>query len=133
MRRLLVLSAVVLAAGSAAMMEAQPARDIAMRISMPGARPILRVRNGEIGTITLGNARTFGIRPTVVAATSGLVNVSVLEGARRGEMLGHVETLRGEIRAGDEETRRYMRVLHEDLVGRITLLGEARRVRKKRR
>jgi hypothetical protein len=28
------------------------------------------------------------------------------------------------IRAGDEETRRQMRVLHEDVIGRIALLGE---------
>ena len=32
--------------------------------------------------------------------------------------------LRAEIRTGDEETRRFMRVLHEDLVERITRLGE---------
>jgi len=31
-----------------------------------------------------------------------------------------------EIRAGDTETRRYMRVLFEDLVGRIAVLGEGR-------
>ncbi len=29
-----------------------------------------------------------------------------------------------EVRAGDEETRRFMRVLHEDLVERISRLGE---------
>ena len=34
------------------------------------------------------------------------------------------QTLRDEIRAGDEETRRQMRVLHEDLVGRLTLIQE---------
>jgi hypothetical protein len=34
--------------------------------------------------------------------------------------------LRQEIREGDEETRRLMRVLHEDLVQRIALLGEKR-------
>jgi len=28
------------------------------------------------------------------------------------------------IRQGDEETRRFMRVLHEELVGRIAVLGE---------
>ena len=33
--------------------------------------------------------------------------------------------LRAEIREGDEETRRYMRVLHEDLIDRIKTLGEA--------
>jgi len=30
------------------------------------------------------------------------------------------------IRDGDEDTRRYMRLLHEDLVGRIATLGEGR-------
>ena len=35
-----------------------------------------------------------------------------------------VQTLRKEIRDGDEETRRFMRVLYEDLVRRIELLGE---------
>ena len=57
----------------------------------------------------------------------------------RGEIATAVETLRGEIaagdhalevnlrteiRAGDEETRLQMRVLHEDLVGRLALLQE---------
>lgn len=55
----------------------------------------------------------------------------------RGEMRDQGETLRAdlraEIRSGDQETRRYMRVLHEDLLARIALLGEARRPRKKRR
>jgi hypothetical protein len=35
-----------------------------------------------------------------------------------------VRSLRQEIRAGDDETRTLMRVLHEDLVGRIALLQE---------
>jgi len=35
--------------------------------------------------------------------------------------------LREEIRSGDEETRQLMRVLHEDLIGRIALLNEARK------
>jgi archaellum component FlaC len=33
-------------------------------------------------------------------------------------------TVRSEIRQGDEETRRYMRVLYEDLVERIKIMGE---------
>jgi hypothetical protein len=37
-----------------------------------------------------------------------------------------VKTLREEIRAGDDETRRYMRVLHEDLVQRIATFAEGR-------
>jgi len=32
--------------------------------------------------------------------------------------------LRAEVRAGDEETRRQMRVLHEDAISRIALLQE---------
>ena len=38
---------------------------------------------------------------------------------------GEVTTLlRGEIRAGDEETRRLMRVLHENVIDRLTLIQE---------
>ena len=55
----------------------------------------------------------------------------------RAEMHAEVhargETLRGEIRAGDEETRRYMLVLHEDLVARISVIGEGQPPRRKRR
>lgn len=42
----------------------------------------------------------------------------------RVEIEAVVRTLREEIRAGDEETRRVMRILHEDLVARIERLGE---------
>jgi hypothetical protein len=34
-----------------------------------------------------------------------------------------VLTLREEIRAGDEETRRFMRILHEEVIERIRLSG----------
>jgi hypothetical protein len=34
-----------------------------------------------------------------------------------------MQTLREEIRSGDEETRRFMRILYEDLVARIEILG----------
>jgi hypothetical protein len=61
---------------------AQSAREVSMRIGLPGgANPVLRVRNGEIGTIVLGDAGTFGLRPTVLDTAAGLVSVSVLEGA----------------------------------------------------
>ncbi len=56
--------------------------------------------------------------------------------AVRGEIrTGDEETrrvLREEIRAGDEETRRYMRVLHEDVIGRLILIQDSRHPRKKR-
>lgn len=35
-----------------------------------------------------------------------------------------VQSLREEIRAGDEDTRRLMRVLHEDVINRLTLIQE---------
>ena len=37
------------------------------------------------------------------------------------------DELRAEIREGDQETRRYMRVLHEDVIARIAALDDARR------
>ena len=40
---------------------------------------------------------------------------------------GELNGLRAEVRAGDEETRRYMRVLYEDLIARIAALGDVRR------
>ena len=40
----------------------------------------------------------------------------------RGEFSATRETLRREIRAGDDETRQLMRILHEDLVARIALI-----------
>jgi hypothetical protein len=39
--------------------------------------------------------------------------------AVRQELQGMVQMLRTEIRAGDAETRRYMRVLHEEVLTRI--------------
>ena len=40
------------------------------------------------------------------------------------EMRALGETLRTEIKAGDEETRRYMRVLHEEVISRIKTINE---------
>ena len=44
----------------------------------------------------------------------------------REEMRTLGEALRTEIKAGDEETRRYMRVLHEEVISRIKTIGERR-------
>ena len=57
----------------------------------------------------------------------------------RAEMTGEFATVRAEMAEGDAETRRQMRVLHEDLVSRIALLREgfspakARRSKRRRR
>jgi hypothetical protein len=61
-----------------------------------------------------------------VAAGFAAVRADMAEGftAPTGALARAVAGLREEIRAGDEETRRQMRVLHEDLVGRIALVQE---------
>ena len=41
--------------------------------------------------------------------------------------------LREEMRSGDEETRTLMRVLHEDAINRIAVIGEALRPTKRKR
>ncbi len=49
------------------------------------------------------------------------------------DSLGSVrEELRTEIRQGDEETRRYMRILHEEVISRITTIQEGHRQRNKK-
>ena len=45
----------------------------------------------------------------------------------RAELQSTTASLRAEIREGDEETRRFMRVLHEDVIARLAALAEARR------
>jgi hypothetical protein len=54
--------------------------------------------------------------------------------AVRTEMSGIRDELIARITAGDEETRRFMRVLHEEVIGRISVIGEGfgRRGKKKR-
>jgi len=44
----------------------------------------------------------------------------------RDEMRAEFSTTQADARAGDEETRRYMRVLFEDLVERIKTIGGER-------
>ena len=51
----------------------------------------------------------------------------------RGEMRAEFSATRQEIVAGDEETRRFMRVLYEDLVARIATIGSATPPRRPKR
>ena len=48
---------------------------------------------------------------------------SALRKEMRGEIQGMAQTLRAELRAGDAETRRYMRVLHEEVLSRIAAIS----------
>ena len=47
--------------------------------------------------------------------------------AMRADMNAMGTDLRGEIREGDKETRRFMMILHEDTLSKIALIGEGRR------
>ena len=62
---------------------------------------------------------------------------SALHRAFNSRLDAAVEALETKIREGDEETRRYLRVLHEDVISRIATLGEGaphnRRARKNAR
>lgn len=49
----------------------------------------------------------------------------------RQELRQDVTRLESAIREGDEETRRFMRVLHEDVIERIARIGEQFRSRKR--
>ena len=51
----------------------------------------------------------------------------------RQEMRSESSAIRQEIREGDEETRRFMRVLHEDVIARIATLQDALPRRRKKR
>ena len=60
-------------------------------------------------------------------------------GSFRGEFLqfrddtrSEFSAIRQEIKAGDEETRNYMRIVHEETLARIALSGEGRRSRRGR-
>jgi hypothetical protein len=43
----------------------------------------------------------------------------------------NLAALREDIRTGDEETRRQMRILHEEVLSRIALLDEGRKARRR--
>ena len=52
----------------------------------------------------------------------GSLDVKISRLGERIEM--EISAVRSEIRAGDEETRRRMRLLHEDIIDRIARIGE---------
>jgi hypothetical protein len=84
-----------------------------------------RVRSLELQIVQLRGEMRVEFSATRDEARAG--DEHVMRTLRDEIRAGDEETrrvLRDEIRAGDEETRRLMRVLHEDLVTRITLIGE---------
>jgi peptidoglycan hydrolase CwlO-like protein len=51
----------------------------------------------------------------------------------QGDVRAEFAAVRDEIRTGDEETRRQMRILHEEVISRIALLDEGRKTRRHRK
>ena len=100
-----------------------------IREELGGIRGELNGVRGELNGI---HGRLSGVRGELDGIHGTLSGVRAeLDGIRgeldgiRGELNG-LRGLRAEIREGDEETRRFMRVLHEDLIVRIAALGDAR-------
>ena len=62
---------------------------------------------------------------TTIPARVASVELQIVQ--LRDEMRLGFSAVRQEIREGDQETRRYMRVLHEDVIARIAALGDSRR------
>ena len=50
----------------------------------------------------------------------------------REEIRTEFSAVRDEVRSGDEETRRHLRLLHDTLIARLSALGDATRFRRKR-
>ena len=72
-------------------------------------------------------ARVERLEDTVSHLASLPERVSAVErelGDFRSEVRNEFRTVRAEIHEGDEETRRYMRVLYDDLVERIKTMSE---------
>ena len=96
----------------------------------------LRGEMAQMGVTLRAEMEQFGVTLRAEMEQFGAtlrVEMAQLGTTLRGEMADLASTLRDEIRGGDEETRRYMRVLHEDLVDRISLLQEGIGRKRKRR
>ena len=72
-----------------------------------------------------GRSEFSAVRAEFRAGDEGLrVEMTAGDESLRAEFRAVAEGLRAEIRAGDEETRRLMRVLHEDVIARLSLIQE---------
>jgi chromosome segregation ATPase len=90
------------------------------------------------GDITAIRGDIIGIRGDITEIRGDIIGIRGDITEIRGDITGirgEFAVVRDEIRAGDEETRRQMRILHEEVISRIALLqegasnGKARRSR----
>jgi hypothetical protein len=87
---------------------------------MNGLGDTLRGEMNGLGDTLRGEMN--GLGDTLRGEINGLGDT--LRGEINGGLNGLAQTLRAEIRAGDEETRLQMRVLHEEVIARFALLEE---------
>ena len=90
---------------------------------MAGHNGGLAAVRGEMATIH-GEMATIRGDMAAVRGDMAAVRGEITTKADTGFVHSEFAALRAEMIAGDEETRRQMRVLHEDLVGRIALIQE---------
>jgi hypothetical protein len=93
----------------------------------------LRHLPGQVSAI---GADVVALRADVVALRVDVTELREALSDGRGGLIkvgAEFAAIRHEIRAGDEETRRQMRVLHEDVIARIALLQEGTRPARRNR
>ncbi len=83
---------------------------------------------GLPGQVASLNTRVASLDTRVASLDTRVASLEVQFLQFRDEVRGEFSVLRTEIRAGDEETRVQMRVLHEEVLDRISKLGESRPV-----
>jgi len=88
----------------------------------------LKVDMTEVrGDITQLKRDMTEVRGALSDGGGALINV----GAEFAVVRAEFAAVREEIRTGDEETRRQMRVLHEEVISRIALVAEGRKTRRR--
>ena len=80
------------------------------------------LRRGDILEDKVETLSDLPQRVTAVEANLAALRTEMHQGFARVD--GRLDALRKEVQEGDEETRRQMRVLHEDVIARLALIHE---------
>ena len=78
----------------------------------------------QVSTLSQLPERVAAVETQLVAVRTDFASLRTDMVTMRDELLSRIEAVDLALRAGDEETRRHMRVLHEDVISRIALLQE---------